>query len=72
MSDVPLTYDDVAARYRVSPRQARRILARLQVTAMDLGHRTKRVRPADLDRAEATAAGEKVVGKALLKERRAT
>lgn len=64
MSDQPLTYDELAARWRVSPRQARRLCKRLGVQVLDLGHRTKRIRPADVDRAEGTAAGDRVLQKA--------
>jgi hypothetical protein len=60
MSDAPLTYDDLAARWRVHPRQVRRICKRLTLAAMDLGHRTKLFRPADVDRAEERAANLRV------------
>lgn len=58
MSDGPLTYRDLCTRWGVSKRQALRICTRIGLKAVDLGHRTKRFRPADVDRAEAGAAGE--------------
>jgi len=56
MSDQPLTFAELAEHFRVSPRHARRIAKKLALSVMDLGHRTKRIRPADLDRAEQRAA----------------
>lgn len=58
MSEGPLTYDDLAARWNLCPRQVRRVCKRWRLQPMDLGHRTKRFRPADVDRAEARMAGE--------------
>jgi len=46
------TYDDVAQRWRVSPRQVKRRIAGTSLRPMDLGHRTKRFRPADVLRFE--------------------
>jgi hypothetical protein len=58
MSDGPLTYDDLAKRWDVCPRQVRRICKRWKLSPLDMGHRTKRFRPADVDRAEKRMAGE--------------
>lgn len=58
MSDGPLTYDDLATRWDVCPRQVRRICKRWKLSPMDLGHRTKRFRPADVARAEQRMAGD--------------
>jgi hypothetical protein len=54
-----MTYDEVAARLRVSPRHVRRICARWKLVPMDLGHRTKRFRPVDVERVEKKMAGIK-------------
>jgi hypothetical protein len=58
MSDALMTYEDLAARWEVSPRQVRRLCKRWRLQPMDLGHRTKRFRPADVHRAESKMAGE--------------
>ena len=57
MSDAPLTYQDLQARWGrpgkpMSKRQVNRICKSLNLHPMDLGHRTKRFRPADVLRAE--------------------
>lgn len=57
MSGEPLTYEDLAKRWKVCKRQVNRICARLRLKPVDLGHRTKRFRPADVDRAEERATG---------------
>lgn len=57
MSDEPITYGVLAARWKVSERQVKRICKKIGLKAMDLGHRTKRFRPADVDRAEERRAG---------------
>lgn len=54
-----MTYQDLAARWHVSERHTRRICKRIRLKAADLGHRTKRFRPADVLRAEEKAAGDK-------------
>jgi hypothetical protein len=59
MSEGPLTYEDLRKRWNCSKRQVNRICARIGLKPLDLGHRTKRFRPADVDRAEAAAAGER-------------
>lgn len=51
------TYDDVARRWRVSTRQVKRRIAGTSLRPMDLGHRTKRFRPADVLRFEEELAG---------------
>jgi excisionase family DNA binding protein len=52
-----LTYKDLARRWSVSVRHARRIVARLRIPTVRLGHRTVRFRPADVDRAEVNLSG---------------
>jgi hypothetical protein len=52
VSDGLLTYDDLVKRWGVCQRQAQRICTRLRLKPLDLGHRTKRFRPADVERAE--------------------
>lgn len=42
MSEKPLTYEDLAERWGVCVRQAKRTCRRIGLAAMDLGHRTKR------------------------------
>lgn len=56
IGDQPLTYGELAAVWRVSTRQVKRLCRKLKVPIMDLGHCTKRIRPADVDRAEERAA----------------
>jgi hypothetical protein len=63
MSEGPLTYDDLAERWRCCPRQAKRICRRLALEPMRLGHRTVQFRPADVDRAEERATKFKQGGK---------
>lgn len=58
MNNDLMTYEDLAARWGVSPRQVRRLCKRWRLIPMDLGHRTKRFRPADVHRAESKMAGE--------------
>lgn len=58
MSEGPITYDQLAERWNVCSRQVRRICKRWKLHPLDLGHRTKRFRPADVDRAERRMAGE--------------
>ena len=55
MSAEPLTYEDLAKRWGVVSRHVRRICTRIGLKPMDFGHRTKRFRPADVDRAEERA-----------------
>lgn len=57
MSDEPITYGVLAARWQVTERHAKRICKRIGLKPLDLGHRTKRFRPADVDRAEERRAG---------------
>ena len=59
-----LTYEDLAAHWGVSVRQAKRLTKKtgLEKNMLDLGHRTKRFRPTDLARVDARRAGEKVGG----------
>lgn len=59
MSEEPITYERLAQRWGVCRRQAKRICKRIGLKPIDLGHRTKRFRPADVDRAEerSTAGG---------------
>lgn len=45
-----LTIEEAAAEIRVSERSIRRYLARRKLAALRLGHRTVRIRRADLDR----------------------
>lgn len=52
MSEGLLTYGDLAKRWDCCERQAKRICRNVRLKAMDLGHRTKRFRPVDVDRAE--------------------
>ena len=52
-----LLYKDLALRWRVGVRQARRIAKEMKVPQLKLGHRTVRFRPVDVERAEAAAAG---------------
>lgn len=52
-----LTYADLAGRWRVGLKQARRIVVKRRIAKLEFGHRTVRFRPADVDRAEAAAAG---------------
>lgn len=59
MTDGLLTYADVAARLRVSPRQAKRIMDRKRVPVVDCGYRTKRFRPVDVERLIRDLAGIK-------------
>lgn len=55
MSEGPLTYTDLAVRWRCCERQAKRICRRIGLQPMRLGHRTVQFRPADVDRAEERA-----------------
>lgn len=55
MSEGPLTYEDLAARWGCCGRQVRRICRRIGLQPMRLGHRTVMFRPADVDRAEERA-----------------
>lgn len=57
MSQGLLTYEDLAGRWGVHVRQAKRIAKKLKLPALDMGYRTRRFRPADVDRAEERAAG---------------
>lgn len=57
MSDEPITYSVLAARWKVCLRQAKRICTRIGLKPLDLGHRTKRFRPVDVERAEERRAG---------------
>lgn len=57
MSDELLTYDDLAARWKIGPRQARNVAKSLGLIPIDMGYRTKRFRPADVARAEEKASG---------------
>ncbi len=57
-ADSLLDYAAIARRLNVSARQARRLVARGHLRCVDLGHRTKRFRPADLDRLIARRAGD--------------
>lgn len=64
MMDGLLTYEDLRTRWGrqgqpLCKRQVIRICARLRLKPLDMGHRTKRFRPADVLRAEARAAGER-------------
>jgi hypothetical protein len=59
MSGEPLTYEDLAQRWKVGLRQVRRACKRLRLEPMDLGYRTKRFRPADVERAEEKSAKSK-------------
>lgn len=52
-----LTYADLAGRWGVGLKQARRLVRRLNIPILGLGHRTVRFRPADVTRAEARQAG---------------
>lgn len=58
MSADPITYETLAKRWNCCVRQAKRICRRWKLVPMDMGHRTKRFRPVDVDRAEARMAGE--------------
>lgn len=58
MSEAPITYETLATRWGVCVRQAKRICKRIKLKPVDLGHRTKRFRPADVDRAEERRTGE--------------
>jgi hypothetical protein len=57
------TYGDVARRWGVSERQVKRRIAGSSLKPMDLGHRTKRFRPADVLRYEAELAGVRERGR---------
>lgn len=57
MSEAPITYGTLAERWGVCQRQAKRICRRIGLKPLDLGHRTKRFRPADVDRAEERRTG---------------
>lgn len=57
------TYEDVAARWDVSVRQVKRRIAGSSLRVLDLGHRTKRFRPADVLRFEAELAGVRERGR---------
>lgn len=57
MSEEPITYEVLAARWKVCTRQVKRICKRIGLRPLDLGHRTKRFRPADVDRAEERLTG---------------
>lgn len=57
--DQLLTYADLAERWQVCERQAKRLVEQWGCTVMDLGHRTKRFRMCDVLAAEARMAGEK-------------
>jgi len=50
-----LTWNEVAARWRVSPRHARRVARRLGLFPVNLGHRTKRFGLGAVIEAEKTA-----------------
>lgn len=52
------TYEDVARHLGVSVPTARRLRARRILRALEIGHRTIRFRPADVERAKAKLAGE--------------
>jgi len=51
-----LTYNDLAKRWGIGPRHARTVAKELGLEPIDMGYRTKRFRPVDVDRAEAKAA----------------
>ena len=64
MMDDLLTYEDLRKRWGkggklMSARQVRRVCARLRIKVLDMGHRTKRFRPADVLRAEGKLAGDR-------------
>ena len=50
MSDGLLTYLEVAARLGCSESTVKRYAQSRRLKVIDLGHRTKRVRPVDVDR----------------------
>jgi hypothetical protein len=52
------TYTDLAERWGVGDRQARRLADRLKVPRLRMGHRTVRFRPQAVMDAEARASGE--------------
>lgn len=52
MSADLLTYADLAKRYGRCERHVRRMCARIGLKPVDLGHKTKLFRPADVARAE--------------------
>ncbi len=49
MTDPLLTVKEVAARLQVSPEQVRRLIRAGDLPSVDLGPRTVRIRPADLE-----------------------
>lgn len=55
-----LDYQGAAACLGVSVRTARRLRARRILRAVEIGHRTVKFRPADIERAKAKLAGEEV------------
>lgn len=57
MSEAPITYTTLAGRWGVCERQAKRICKRIGLRPIDLEPRTKRFRPADVDRAEERRTG---------------
>jgi hypothetical protein len=58
-ADCLLDYAQADERLGCSIRSARRLVARKLLRAVVIGHRTVRFRPADLERAAATLAGER-------------
>lgn len=52
------TYQHLAKRWDVSVCQARRIVKARGLEPVDLGHRTKRFRPSDVERLEAPTGGK--------------
>ena len=60
MSELLLDYKAVAERLAVSVRTVRRLRAQRILTAIAIGHRTVRFRPADVERAKAKLAGQEV------------
>jgi hypothetical protein len=62
MSEQPITYEQLAIRWGIGVRQAKRRARVMKIPILDFGYRTKRIRPVDVDRAEAKLAGEKNQG----------
>jgi excisionase family DNA binding protein len=58
IADTLLTKKDVAGRLNVSVATVERLVARGKLPCVDMGYRTKRFRPADLDRLQARLAGD--------------
>lgn len=52
-----LTYDDLAARWHVCRRQAKRVAVSLGLSPLRLGHKTVLFRPADVLAKEAKRSG---------------